>query len=91
MEKCRVPGCSIKFNDIVQRNLHEATTWHCLTCGFSDGSDLMRVKKIEELECTLCLFDRVGQPKFEPTCITILVDFKTKRYKRVEKRDENVK
>lgn len=77
----------MKFKETLQRNLHEATTWHCIICGFSDGSDLMLVKNINDLECTLCLYDRVGQPKFEPTCLTILVDFKTKRYKTLRKKE----
>lgn len=79
----------MKFAEELQRSLHEATTWHCVVCGFSDGSNIMDIKTIGELECTLCLFDRVGQPKFEPNCATILVDFKTKRYKRLKKREEH--
>lgn len=81
----------MRFTEELQRSLHEATTWHCVVCGFSDGSDVMNIKNVGDLECTLCLFDRVGQPKHEPTCLTILVDFKTKRYKRVIKREDNAK
>lgn len=88
MEKCRVPGCSMKFRDVMQRNLHEATTWHCIICGFSDGSDLMRITKVEELECTLCVFDRVGNPEIEPKCTTILVDFVTKKHKVLQKKED---
>lgn len=83
--KCRLKGCSIKFFDEKQRSLHEVNTWHCLLCGFSDGKELTTTNIWKE--CKLCLFDLVGHPNFEPLCITILVDFKTKRHKRLRKKD----
>lgn len=76
----------MKFEDHMQRALHEVNTWHCYLCGFSDGKELT-MRNFNE-ECILCLYDKVGEPKFEPGCITILIDFKTKRYKRIRKKDE---
>lgn len=72
------------FNDAMQRALHEANTWHCLGCGFSDNKELTHDNY--GTICNLCLYDFKGEPKAEPKCITILVDFITKKFKRVRKK-----
>ena len=79
----------MQFQEAMQRALHEVNTWHCPLCGFSDGRELS-MKNFTE-ECILCLYDRVGAPKIEPLCITILIDFKTKRYKRIRKKVQDDK
>lgn len=85
---CRVPGCTSMFKEEIQRSLHEATTWHCIVCGFSDGSDLMRIQTLDELECRLCNFNRIWQSKVDSTCTIFIVDFKNKRHKRLTKNVE---
>ena len=81
----------MKFNDEMQRSLHEATTWHCIICGFSDGSDLMKIKDIDEIECTVCKLCRKWQNVVDPRGALIVVDFKHKRYKRIIRKDMNDK
>ena len=88
MENCRIKGCNMKFADNLQRALHEVNTWHCIGCGFSDNAELTKDNfgKI----CNLCMYDYKGNPTYEPNCVTILVDFKTKRFRRIRKKETNV-
>ena len=88
---CRIPNCTLKFSDELQRSLHEATTWHCISCGFSDGSDLMRINSMEELHCILCTLCAKWQAIVDPRGSVIVVDFKHKRYRRLIKRETHVK
>ena len=38
--KCPLHGCTRTFQEQSQAELHSANTWHCLACGFSDGTEL---------------------------------------------------
>lgn len=40
MSKCPILGCNIEFVLKEQAELHAANTWHCIGCGYSDGSEL---------------------------------------------------
>lgn len=69
MGKCSILGCNLEFVTTEQAELHAATTWHCISCGFSDGKEL----SIENLStsCEHCLSTK-------RKCIR--VDFKRKAY-----------
>jgi hypothetical protein len=86
METCRIPGCLMRFKDSMQRALHEVNTWHCGICGHSDGRELT-MENITKV-CNLCIYDKYGHPSKEPSCILILVDCKTRRYKRLKKKGD---
>gem|GEM_PF-3691565 len=85
METCKIPGCGMTFHNALQRALHEVNTWHCYYCGHSDGNELT-MQNITEI-CNLCLYDKFGHPTTEPKCVVILVDCKTKKYKRLRKKE----
>ena len=76
----------MKFDDNMQRALHEVNTWHCMVCGFSDGKELTMDNITKP--CNLCIYDKYGHPKKKPVCILILVDCKSRRYKRLRKKGD---
>lgn len=69
MSKCSILGCGQEFVNREQADLHAATSWHCISCGFSDNTEVT----IENVatECTSCM-------KTQHKCIK--VDFKRKAY-----------
>lgn len=69
MAKCTILGCNQQFVTKQQADLHSATDWHCIACGFSDNRELT----IENIAspCTHCLGAK-------QKCIR--VDFKRKAY-----------
>lgn len=69
MSKCTILGCNQEFVSKEQADLHSATSWHCISCGYSDNLELT-IENIG-LECTRCL-------KSKQKCIR--VDFKRKAY-----------
>lgn len=69
MAKCSILGCSQEFVNKEQAELHSANSWHCMTCGFSDNTELT-LQNIAT-DCINCL-------KTKHKCIR--VDFKRKAY-----------
>lgn len=69
MAKCTILGCNQEFVNREQAELHAATTWHCISCGYSDNTELT----MENLanNCHDC-------SKSTRKCIR--VDFKRKAY-----------
>ena len=52
MISCSIHGCHILFVDKEQANLHEANSWHCLSCGISDDRELTEENAGEY--CDMC-------------------------------------
>lgn len=69
MAKCSILGCGQEFISKEQAELHAATSWHCISCGFSDNTELT-LHNIAT-ECDHC-------SKSKRKCIR--VDFKRKAY-----------
>lgn len=69
MAKCSILGCNQEFVTKQQAELHSATDWHCLSCGFSDNKELT-VENIA-IQCNQCTSTK-------QKCIR--VDFKRKAY-----------
>lgn len=85
--KCPIHGCSRTFKERSQANLHSANTWHCLACGFSDGSEL--TDSNIGTTCNLCnarqytsgyIMPEPPQVEGKITCkLLVFVDFKAKK------------
>ncbi|NDG29287.1 hypothetical protein EB118_04190 [bacterium] len=67
--KCSILGCNQEFIDNERMQLHAATSWHCISCGYSDNSELT-IENIAN-KCIHCL---------KPAHQCIKVDFKKKAY-----------
>ena len=52
MTKCSILGCKSEFISKEKAELHAATSWHCIKCGYSDDRELT----IENIatECDEC-------------------------------------
>jgi len=40
MNKCPILGCRIEFANKEQSEIHAATSWHCIRCGYSDDREV---------------------------------------------------
>lgn len=69
MSKCSILGCNQEFNSKEKTRLHEATDWHCISCGHSDNTELT-INNVGTA-CDKCL-------NVKSRCIR--VDFKRKAY-----------
>ena len=78
--KCPLHGCTRTFQEQSQAELHSANTWHCLACGFSDGTELTDVNL--GTTCNLCKARQYtsGYVIPEIACkLLVFVDFKAKK------------
>lgn len=69
MAKCSILGCGQEFVNREQADLHAANSWHCISCGHSDNTELT-------LDNIANYCD--GCSKTKTSCIK--VDFKRKAY-----------
>lgn len=74
--KCRIPGCTAMFRDKLQEVMHMANSWHCASCGFSDGKELTEAN-LNQI-CALCLTATSNITYYR-------VDFKKRCYVAIEK------
>lgn len=68
---CSIKGCPLAFDDADTTLLHEASSWHCTICGFSDDR-LLTGENVTDL-CTNCA-------ESDLKCVLIRVEFKKKAY-----------
>lgn len=38
--KCSILGCDFEFVDQQSAEVHAATSWHCISCGYSDDREV---------------------------------------------------
>jgi len=69
MNKCSILGCAFEFVSKEKADLHAATSWHCVRCGYSDDKELT-LENVGEY-CTKCIGEN-------HKCIR--VNFKRKAY-----------
>lgn len=68
IHKCSILGCGKEFVSNEKAQIHAATSWHCIGCGYSDETELT-VKNIAT-KCNDCT----------KRCKYICVDFKRRVY-----------
>lgn len=40
IHRCSILGCRIEFVNKEQSEIHAATAWHCIRCGYSDDREV---------------------------------------------------
>lgn len=69
MNKCPILGCKFEFTNAEQAELHAASSWHCISCGMSDDTEVT-IHNVAT-QCSSCA---------NSTRKRIRVDFKRKAY-----------